>query len=308
MSVLLSLLKDAFRVRTSGPESEAMNRPDQLDAIRAKAEAGNIDDAIEQCASLLAAAPDDSAAKKLLLDLRHAVMLVKVRQHFPGPDYMEWLQWFHATLTPRTYLEIGVASGNSLQHVRPQTRAAGVDPNFSIDHPQTAWVKLFRETSDEFFARRSMQEVFGEDAVDLVFLDGLHTFDQTLRDLLNAEQHCHERSVILLHDILPVIPETAERERKTIFWVGDTWKVMILLARHRPDLNYFTIPAFPSGLGVVTGLNAASSHAAALRTDLDAICSAAMSLELKDFLPDMARHQKVATNNWQEVRSRLTTG
>lgn len=305
MSVLLNLLKDAFRGRTSVPEPRPANHPDQLDAIRAKAEAGDITEAIGQCASVLAAAPDDPAARELLLNLRHAVMLDEVRRHFPGPDYMEWLQWFHATLTPRTYLEVGVASGNSLQHVRPQTRAAGVDPDFSISHPQTAWVKLFRETSDDFFARRTMQEVFGEDVVDLVFLDGLHTFDQTLRDLLNVERHCHARSVVLLHDILPVIPETAARERKTIFWVGDTWKMMILLARHRPDLNFFTIPTFPSGLGVVTGLDAASPYAVALRANLDNICSEAMDLELAQFFPDLQSHMRVAANDRQEVLSRL---
>jgi hypothetical protein len=303
MSVLSSLLKGAFRARA--PEPGTAHRPDQLDAIRARAAAGDLAGAIRQCDSLLAAAPDNPAALDLMLDLRHAVMLDEVRQHFPGPDYMEWLQWFHATLAPRTYLEIGVASGMSLQHVRPQTKAAGVDPAFNITFPQTAWVKLFRETSDDFFANRSMQEVFGEDAVDLVFLDGLHTFDQTLRDLLNVERHCHARSVVLLHDILPVIPETAERERRTIFWVGDTWKMMVLLARHRPDLNFFTIPAFPSGLGVVTGLDAASPHATALRSNLDTICSEAMGLELKDFLPELTRHQRVVANDRQEVLSRL---
>jgi Methyltransferase domain len=305
MSILLRLLQDILATRKRGRQTGLAGRSPPLVGIRAMAEAGDVVNAIAQCERLCADEPSNPAARELLLNLRHAMTLREIRQHFPGSDYMGWLQWFHATLAPRTYLEIGVASGQSLQHAGSQTRAAGVDPAFAISHPQQAWVRLFRETSDEFFAQRSMQEVFGEDAVDMVFLDGLHTFDQTLRDLVNVERHCHAGSVVLLHDILPVIPETAERERKSIFWVGDTWKVLVLLARHRPDLDFFTIPTFPSGLAVVTGLNAASPRATPLRTDLDAICAAAMSLDLADFLPELGRHQRVISNDQADVRSRM---
>lgn len=308
MSILLRLLQDVLATRRRVQQKEHAGSRSSLTDVRAMAEAGDVGNAISLCERLCADEPGNEAARELLLNLRHAMTLREIRQHFPGSDYFAWLQWFHATFVPRTYLEIGVASGQSLQHARPQTKAAGVDPAFSISHPQKAWVRLFNETSDEFFAKRSMQEVFGEDAVDLVFLDGLHTFDQTLRDLVNVERHCHASSIVLLHDILPVIPETAERERRSIFWVGDTWKVLVLLARHRPDLAFFTIPAFPSGLAVVTGLNAASPHAIALRTDLDSICAAAMSLDLADFLPELDRHQRVIANDHEDVRSRLAPG
>lgn len=302
MSILMRMLKDALRTRR--PEQGAEPAPDLAD-IQAAAMAGDIAGAIDQCERLCIQEPDNPAARELLLNLRHAVTLKEIRQLLPGPDYFDWLKWFHATLAPRTYLEIGVASGQSLQHAGPGTKAAGIDPDFSISHPQSAWVRLFRETSDDFFAKRSIQEVFGEDAVDLVFLDGLHTFDQTLRDLLNVEQHCHERSVVLLHDILPIIPETAERERRSIFWIGDTWKLMVLLSQHRPDLNVFTIPTFPSGLAVVTGLNASSSHAVALRASLDTICKSAMEWNLADFVPDLPRYQRLIGNDQQDVLPRL---
>lgn len=305
MSILLRLLQDVLGTRRRVRQTGNAGRRSSLVDIRAMAEAGDVGNALGLCERLCAEEPDNAAARELLLTLKHAMTLREVRQHFPGPDYFDWLQWFHATLAPRTYLEIGVATGQSLQHAGPKTKAAGVDPAFAITHPQKAWVRLFRETSDEFLTKRRMREVFGEDSLDLVFLDGLHTFDQTLRDLVNVERHCHAGSIVLLHDILPVIPETAERERKSIFWVGDTWKVLVLLARHRPDLNFFTIPAFPSGLAVVTGLNAASPHATALRTDLDAICVAAMSLDLADFLPELDRHQRVISNNQADVRSRM---
>jgi hypothetical protein len=177
------------------------------------------------------------------------------RAAFPGPGYQQWLSWLHERLHPQYYCEIGIASGKTLGLARPETCVIGVDPNFNIVEPLPAWSKLFRLPSDEFFQAGHASATLGENQVDLSFIDGLHTFDQALRDFVNLERHSKPGSLIAFHDILPFCEEVATRRRQTRFWTGDTFKVLLVLASVRPDLRLAVVPCYPSGLGIVTGLD-----------------------------------------------------
>ncbi len=102
-----------------------------------------------------------------------------------------------------------------------------------------------------------MQE-FGQPAIDLAFIDGLHLFEQTLRDFINVERHSGPQSVVLVHDCLPVDEISAARHRETAFWTGDVWKLVPALQCWRPDLEIRTIAARPSGLAMITHLDPSS--------------------------------------------------
>ena len=98
----------------------------------------------------------------------------------------------------------------------------------------------------------------GGKAVDLAFIDGMHLFEYALRDFSNLERLCTPHSTILVHDCYPLDRQTADRERTTLFWSGDIWRLILLLKKYRPDLEINVIAAPPTGLGVIRNLDPAS--------------------------------------------------
>jgi tetratricopeptide (TPR) repeat protein len=193
-----------------------------------------------------------------------SIFVLAAEKEMPGDDYYDWLQNFHQWLRPASYVEIGLGHGRSLALAGCDTKAIGIDPY------QGFWEKLhyvcpfgpatlFPLTSDDFFTRYDLRDVIGRETFDLGFIDGLHLFEQVLKDFINLERYARKDSVILIHDCLPIAPIVAERNRCTGFWTGDVWRIIPCLKTFRPDLKIMTIPTKPSGLGVVTNLDAAST-------------------------------------------------
>ncbi len=194
--------------------------------------------------------------------LRHAMALgtdieildLLAEAMFPGPRYRDHLAALHEWLRPERYLEIGVFKGETLALARPGTQAIGVDPapRPEAARAYAAATTILRMTSDACFANDAPQ-IAGK--IDLAFIDGLHLFEQVLRDVINVERCCQPGSVIVLHDTLPVAQAATARLRRTSHWCGDVWKIVPCLRRHRPDLAMLTIPTHPSGLTLITRLD-----------------------------------------------------
>ena len=198
-------------------------------------------------------------SQKILSEL----FMCEVAERFWSQDYYDVLAELHLERRPRVYLEIGVATGKSLALAQAGTRALGVDPVAAVAdqlvyHSPANSPRLYKMTSDDFFATQNLCNEMGRDCFDLAFIDGLHHFDQVLRDFINLEQFAGPDSMILIHDCLPVDPLVATRERSTAFWTGDVWRIIPCLQSVRPDLEIVTLPVAPAGLAVVRRLNAAS--------------------------------------------------
>lgn len=174
---------------------------------------------------------------------------------FEGRDYLGVLEDLHAALVPRTYLEIGVETGRSLRLAASARRAIGIDPE-----PKLAWTlgeqtRVLAETSDEFFGSGQADAYLGDRELDLVFLDGLHRFEQALRDFINVERHATATTIVAIHDCAPIDAVSSARVRRTAFWSGDVWKLVACLREYRPDLEVVTLAAAPTGLALVRGLD-----------------------------------------------------
>jgi len=150
---------------------------------------------------------------------------------------------------PSRYLEIGLHRELTFQHIRA-TERWGVDPQpyFRIDRLPRG-VTIGKCTSDEFFASLDAEQRF-----DVVFLDGLHTFQQTYRDLINALRVCPS-GLLLIDDVVPADSVSAhldqrealeERTRRHLqeptMWHGDVYKVVVAMAEHHSSqLTFCTI-------------------------------------------------------------------
>jgi hypothetical protein len=170
--------------------------------------------------------------------------------------YLDFLHGVHAALQPPTYLEIGVRHGDSL--ALSGARSIGVDPSYRIRGGVTCPVALYRETSDEFFARPAPTAFLEGADVAMSFIDGLHLFEYVLRDFMNVERHAQWSTVIVFDDVLPRNVTEAARDRETRAWTGDVYKIEAVLRRERPDLVCLRVGTDPTGVLVVIGADPAS--------------------------------------------------
>ena len=168
----------------------------------------------------------------------------------------EFLTQVHKIVAPGIYLEVGVQHGTSLYLASASERAIGIDPMplTSAQRNQT----IFKMTSDEFFAEaakgmgtRMEPDKYKVPYIDLGFIDGLHHYEQALRDFVNMEEYTHTKSVIIFDDVLPRNQEEAARDMCPGDWTGDVWKVIDILIRHRPELRIVEVDTQPTGTLVV---------------------------------------------------------
>ncbi|MGH8675174.1 MAG: class I SAM-dependent methyltransferase, partial [Burkholderiales bacterium] len=257
----LDLLAGALR-------ADPANDDLQLRAAMTQCALGDEQGAAQRCEETIARITDRDPGRYLM----H--LLAKLR--LPGPSCHEVLAAIHNWLRPRTYVEIGVETGNSIALASPATRAIGIDPTPLISRPLSPNTTIYAETSDDFFARRDVRALLGGLPVEFALVDGMHLFDFVLRDFINLERHCAAGSTILLDDCYPLERRSADRSRTTNFWTGDVWRVIPALKKYRPDLRIHTIAAAPTGLCVVRGLDPSSR---ALSEHYDAIVKEFLALD-----------------------------
>lgn len=153
---------------------------------------------------------------------------------------------------PRTYLEIGVAEGETFLDVDAEWRFA-VDPfpqKFCV--PPNA--KLYKMTSRSYFAD---QKVHGDGPFDLIFVDGLHLWEEAFEDMLSAFDHLKAGGYVVVDDVYPsgvwegsraenyraAVNNAEVHGHPIVSWMGDVWKGIYILAHAGiPGLSWVTVP------------------------------------------------------------------
>lgn len=93
--------------------------------------------------------------------------------------------------------------------------------------------------------------------IDIIFIDGLHTYQQSLRDVQNSLKYLAKGGTIVMHDCNPWSKRVASPinsisgKKPPGKWLGDVWKTIVYLKSIRNDLNVFVLN-FDRGVGVVS--------------------------------------------------------
>ena len=120
------------------------------------------------------------------------------------------------------YLEIGCDKDQSFSKIVIKNKV-GVDPISG---------GTIRDTSDNFFR-------YNKEKFDIIFIDGLHHYEQVAKDVHNSLNILNDNGYILIHDCLPrrISHQAIPRYRGS--WNGDVWKAIVEL-RTKNELEVST--------------------------------------------------------------------
>ena len=99
-----------------------------------------------------------------------------------------------------------------------------------------------KDTSDNFFKKNKKN-------FDVIFIDGLHHYEQCRKDIINSLKVLNKNGFIFLHDMIPRSWLEENVPRLSGLWSGDVWKVALELIKTK-GIDFFVIKA-DRGVGVI---------------------------------------------------------
>lgn len=132
----------------------------------------------------------------------------------------------------KKYLEIGCFKDENFDKININYKV-GVDPVSG---------GTIRDTSDNYFTKN-------KDNFDIIFIDGLHHYEQVKKDILNSLNFLNDGGIILVHDCLPSRARDQMIPRSHENWNGDVWKAIVEF-RTKKDLDTYVCMA-DQGLGLI---------------------------------------------------------
>lgn len=190
----------------------------------------------------------------------------KVIYDFPQ-DYFRWdlIDYLIKKHDYKDYLEIGCDRDQLFSRIKLKNKI-GVDPYSGGN---------VRKTSDDFFLENNK-------TFDLVFIDGLHTYAQVKKDILNSVKFLKTNGIILVHDCLPDTMSKQAVPRYKLQWNRDVWKAIVDL-RQDHDLDIYTCE-MDQGIGIIKKNK--NTSILKLSTEID-------KLKFKDYFDNYKEYMRV---------------
>ncbi len=193
--------------------------------------------------------------------------LVMLVDALPGANRIRAVQRALQGRVNPVYLEIGVSKGQAFRRISADVKIA-VDPAFrlsersrSLADAKARATYYFETPSDDFFVNETA--FLEQHPIDVALIDGLHTYEQVVRDVEYTVRYLKDDGVIFLHDCNPAL-ELIGRRAATWddfvaqqkgplvigIWSGDVWKSIVYLRSMRDDLRVAVLKC-DTGVGVV---------------------------------------------------------
>lgn len=142
---------------------------------------------------------------------------------------------------PSVYVEVGVNEGHTIEQV---AMFAGRSIGFDIKPPPLPKNYEYFNLADSPIEVELPRILSGE-MIEMAFIDGDHTFEQTWKDFLAVWPLMADQGLIFFHDVYPPRPEycgPVVTDPKGI-WFGDSYKVADWIQRHMAtQFEIVTIP------------------------------------------------------------------
>lgn len=156
----------------------------------------------------------------------------------------------------RRYLEVGVSNPYSnYLSIRCDSKTS-VDPCVQCEYFSSDAINEFKAfidhqvTSDDFFAINTQ-------TFDIIFIDGDHSYAQSLKDLNNALRTVAVNGFVVLHDAMPLDYDSTQYSNfeKKLPYNGEVWKTVISAIRQGSTNLKIGTFAFDFGVTVIKKLS-----------------------------------------------------
>ena len=190
----------------------------------------------------------------------------KISYNFPK-DFFRWnlIDYLVKKNNFEYYLEIGCDQNQLFSKINIENKF-GVDPVSGGN---------IRKTSDAFFLDNRIN-------FDLVFIDGLHEYNQVKSDILNSLNFLNKNGIILVHDSLPESMSKQAVPRYRMSWNGNVWKAIVDL-RCNKDIEIFTCE-MDQGIAIIQKKE---------NTDILKINKSIKDLKFEDYYKNYKKYMRV---------------
>lgn len=140
-----------------------------------------------------------------------------------------------------TYIEIGIKDGYVFKKIKTKNKF-GIDPR-----PNFVDKDIYIMTSDDFFINN---KILLNKKIDLAFIDGLHTYEQSLKDFFYCLNNLNDDGIIVMHDCSPKNMMNATKEFNGGDWTGEVWKSICYINKFVYNVDVIVINC-DFGVGIV---------------------------------------------------------